>query len=115
MALRAWSRECARSRAGRAFHQALASYVPRPYPGKVDLVLAEEGLAFELGDAIGNEWKRRSSVVDVHVVPGTHLTVMDEPNVAALAEVLERLLAACDARSEAPAPVAASLAEAGRR
>ena len=74
-------------------------YVPKPYPGRVTLFrIAEEKRREEVllkptdgSDPYG--WVAFSALgVDVHIVPGTHLSMMFKPNVQVLAEKLKRCL-----------------------
>jgi thioesterase domain-containing protein len=89
----------------RANDRALQSYRPGPYPDGLTLFRAEERLvppdeAEDLG-SLGEEdlgWRRVvSGPVEIHTVPGNHLSLMAEPHVRTLAErlrgCLERALA----------------------
>lgn len=72
--------------------RAAFDYVPKPYPGRLTLFRATERhtgdpypyhLGWE-GLALGG--------LDIHLVPGTHLTMGEEPHVAELAATLVRCL-----------------------
>jgi thioesterase domain-containing protein len=89
----------------RANDRALRAYQPGPYPDGLTLFRAEErlvppGEAQNLG-SLGEEdlgWRRLvSGPVEIHTVPGNHLSLMAEPHVRTLAErlrgCLERALA----------------------
>jgi thioesterase domain-containing protein len=76
--------------------RAFRRYRPRPYPGPVTLFRAE-GAGFEpaLGRDLG--WGRLTPrPVEVHDLPGDHVTLMVEPNVAVLAGRLRACLDASD-------------------
>jgi thioesterase domain-containing protein len=83
----------------RANVQALRRYQPGPYPDSLTLLRAEERML--LPDSPFEEdlgWSRVvSGPVEIHTVPGNHLSLMAEPHVRALAErlrgCLERALA----------------------
>ncbi|HEX3131877.1 MAG TPA: amino acid adenylation domain-containing protein, partial [Thermoanaerobaculia bacterium] len=71
----------------RANTRAARSYVAGPYPGPVTLVRTGGGSPPDLG------WGRISGgVVEVHEVPGAHLSLMAEPHVHALAQRLRSCL-----------------------
>ncbi|MBW4508480.1 MAG: amino acid adenylation domain-containing protein [Scytonematopsis contorta HA4267-MV1] len=68
------------------------SYQTQPYQGKVTLFLAEEGLAVESEEATLG-WKNLASEgVDIHWIPGDHLTLVSKPNVEILAQKLRLCL-----------------------
>lgn len=70
--------------------RALVQYRPRPYAGKIYLYLAEDTNRDPLlGPRLG--W-RHLAEVDATIVPGHHHTMLDEPNVAPLADSLRDLL-----------------------
>jgi amino acid adenylation domain-containing protein len=67
-----------------------ASYQPRPYPGKVTLLMCSDG-PFRTYEDRRLAW---SSVAEggfeVHVVPGNHETMEKEPNIHVLGEQFQR-------------------------
>ncbi len=74
--------------------RAVESYVPRPYAGPLTVFRADrsfwdspEALASRLGWASVAE-----GGVDLHDVPGTHLSILDRENVGVLADHLRRLI-----------------------
>ncbi len=70
--------------------------LPERYPGRVTLFRAAEG-GGSRGDDLG--WSRVSDEpVDVHVVPGGHLTFLAEPAVRDLARELRSCLEAAPAQ-----------------
>jgi thioesterase domain-containing protein len=80
----------------RAKLQSARNYVPAVYPGRVTL-FTTKSMSLEsnpaAGDANGDDsiavWRRLSSLpVAVHVVSGTHHTMIQEPDVGALAGLL---------------------------
>lgn len=80
--------------------RAYRRYRPRPYPGPVTLFRAA-GADFDssLGHDLG--WGRLTpGAVEVHEVPGGHVTLLAEPNVAVLAARLRACLDASLSREE---------------
>ncbi|MEM7125458.1 MAG: SDR family NAD(P)-dependent oxidoreductase [Chloroflexota bacterium] len=72
--------------------QAISNYEPEPYPGLVTLFRAEQQARLnDSGQALGWEYFAQQGV-EVHQVPGSHLTIMQKPNVAILAQKLQRCL-----------------------
>jgi thioesterase domain-containing protein len=72
--------------------RAYRSYRPRPYPGRVTLFRAS-GAPFDPGLGRDLGWGRLTpGPVEVHEVPGGHVTLLAEPNVAVLAERLRACL-----------------------
>ena len=70
---------------------AVQRYVPKPYPGRVTLLrVAQEHSIVSLEPT--NGWDALAAGVDVHIVPGTHVSMMFKPNVQVLAEKLKRCL-----------------------
>lgn len=80
----------------RSFDNAAADYPLRPWDGPAVLFRAEETdpyfgyVGFELG------WKGLLERLRVVVVPGTHDTLLMEPNVRTLAVKLDTLLSGLD-------------------
>jgi len=69
------------------------SYRPRPYPGAIHLFLARRVRARRLFDERA-EWRALASGgLHIQVVEGEHDTVLEEPNVASLAELLSQSFA----------------------
>jgi aspartate racemase len=74
-----------------AFYRAAATYVMRPYAGRVTLFAARDavrrpGMPPDLG------WGRwAQGGVDIQPVPGTHLSMIEEPH----AQVVAARLCAC--------------------
>ena len=64
-------------------------YTPQPYPGKVTLLLAEDGVAADAADpTIG--WKNLARAgVEIHWLPGDHHTMVAQPHVQELAAQLQ--------------------------
>ncbi len=64
-------------------------YTPQPYPGKVTLFLAEDGVAADAEDpTIGWENLARAGV-EIHWLPGDHHTMVAQPHVQQLAAQLQ--------------------------
>ena len=58
-----------------AYTRAIAGYVPRPYRGEITVFLAEDDPAELPTDATWG-WSKVSRAVEVHTVPGDHLTCL---------------------------------------
>jgi len=72
--------------------QAMGQYRPRPYPGRATLFLAGDTRA-ERAEDPRREWGRLArGGVDVHVLPGWHIGILQEPCVALLARQLTTCL-----------------------
>jgi amino acid adenylation domain-containing protein len=67
-------------------------YNPQPYLGKVDLFLAEGGIAAESLESIGGWQQLATHGVNIHWIPGDHHTMVTKPNVLILAEKLQASL-----------------------
>jgi len=74
------------------FAEVLPRHVPRPYAGRVTLFRAAEigNMYAHLGGALG--WESVLPNLDVVKVPGNHDSLVREPNVRVLAELLDRVL-----------------------
>jgi len=75
--------------------RAAGHYSPRPYPGPIALFRAggDPGAAAESAKDPTLGWSALSPMpVEVHTVPGDHVTLLAEPNVAVLAERLRECL-----------------------
>ena len=69
--------------------RAALGYVPQHYPGRVTLFRAAEQPE-EVTEDSTMGWGELASVgVDLHIVPGKHLTILRKPNVQVLAERLK--------------------------
>jgi amino acid adenylation domain-containing protein len=64
-------------------------YQPQAYRGKVDLFLAEDGIASDSLESIAAWEKLALKGVNVHWIPGDHHTMVTKPNVLFLAEKLQ--------------------------
>jgi amino acid adenylation domain-containing protein len=72
--------------------EAANQYTPQPYPGKVTLLLAEDGVAADAEDpTIGWENLARAGV-EIHWLPGDHHTMVAQPHVQQLAAQLQSCL-----------------------
>jgi thioesterase domain-containing protein len=82
-------------------------FVPTVYGGRITVLRAARQPFWRIRDeALG--WRARSAEpVDVHVIPGEHVTLLREPNVTALAGTLTACLHAARAAARAPRPAAA--------
>ncbi len=78
----------------RSFLAAAARYRPAAYDGKVTLLLARDAEIPEGARECAFGWAELAhGGVDVHQVPGTHFTLTQNPNAAALASTLAKCLA----------------------
>ena len=68
------------------------SYRYKPYQGKVTLFLAEEGLTLESKEPTLGWGNLAQEGVDIHWIPGDHLTMVSKPNVEILAQKLQHCL-----------------------
>lgn len=85
-------------------HEASVRYRPRAYPGRIMLFRAEVQPILCSGDPLMGWGMLAAGGVDVRVVPGHHLSIIDEPHVRVLARELAAALAAAPRR----APLAAT-------
>jgi oxalate---CoA ligase len=78
------------ARAGVA--QAVNTYIPQQYQGKITLFCAEAGMVSKDADHL--RWRSvATGGVDVHLVPGEHSTLMSEPHVHVLVRKFQDCLA----------------------
>jgi thioesterase domain-containing protein len=71
---------------------ALSTYHPEPYQGRIIFFRSADGLAC-FGGPLEFGWGRFAvRGVEVHVVPGDHISMFEEPNVGQLAERLRQYL-----------------------
>jgi amino acid adenylation domain-containing protein len=72
---------------------ALRKYQPRPYPGRITLFRARARALLSSGRERDLGWGRiAKGGVDVRMIPGTHLTMVQEPFVQILAHEMQRAL-----------------------
>jgi amino acid adenylation domain-containing protein len=84
----------------KASHQALVSYVPQVYLGRITLLRASEVLAEDSGGVFSQSFRDRglgwgeltTEPIKIHDVPGNHITMLANPHVQVLAEQLKRCL-----------------------
>ncbi|NEO97699.1 MAG: amino acid adenylation domain-containing protein [Symploca sp. SIO2E9] len=72
----------------KAFEQATDNYMPQPYSGKITLFLASE---LRINNSPTLE-KLAERGLEIHEIPGYHLSMFKEPNVRVLAEKLKACL-----------------------
>ncbi len=73
--------------------EAFSLYVPKPFPGRATLFLAEDETATYSCDP-SSDWRGLAvAAVDVHQVPGDHDSMLVEPQVRELARLLTESLA----------------------
>jgi thioesterase domain-containing protein/non-ribosomal peptide synthetase component E (peptide arylation enzyme)/acyl carrier protein len=75
---------------------AARGYVYRRYPGKLIFFRVRERPTYVHADLTAG-WQEYAAEVEVHNVPGDHATLLNEPNVGALAEELKKCLHAAQA------------------
>ncbi len=73
---------------------AVVDYRPQPYVGRVDLYQAAETLVPPRRLPV-TEWQRVCSDLQVHTVPGNHLSMIHQPHVQGLAAAISAGLAKC--------------------
>jgi thioesterase domain-containing protein/acyl carrier protein len=75
-----------------ANYQAKIGYIPTPYPGKITLLKAEDsGIGSEYNAE--SEWKLLTNLgIEVESLPGSHVGIVQEPNVRVLCAKLNVLL-----------------------
>ncbi len=78
--------------------QATSDYRPKHYPGEVSLFQAQERLVDKRFDP-AREWQRVAESVEHIRVPGSHMTMLQRPNVARLANELVMRLAGRNSRT----------------
>ena len=78
----------------RTLHIRLHQYVPKPYSGPVVLYVATTQPLYHLLD-VEMPWRAVSANIDVVPVRGTHISLIYEPYVRALAQDLRERLACC--------------------
>jgi aspartate racemase len=69
-------------------------YVPHAYDGRVILFLAEQRSPSFSGDSRGGWNQLALGGMEVHVIPGDHVSILKEPNIQVLAEQLKACMAA---------------------
>jgi len=80
------------------FATAGEAFKPKPYPGKIVLIRSEKRPRFSDEKALG--WEGMADAgIDVCTVPGDHFSVLEEPDVAGLANALNARLARATPRS----------------
>jgi thioesterase domain-containing protein len=70
----------------KANYEALRNYVPQVYPGRILFLLSSEAPERSFYDARFGWSDMAARGLEVHVVPGTHDTLFEEPNVMVMAE-----------------------------
>jgi thioesterase domain-containing protein/aryl carrier-like protein len=79
--------------------QATVDYRCADYQGRVDLYQAQEPLVASRRLPF-REWSSVCSNLNLHEVPGNHLTMVHDPHVKGLAAALSNVLAECEALSQ---------------
>lgn len=81
----------------KASHQALINYVPQVYSGKITLLRASEMVAEDSGGVFAQSFQKpalgwgelTTQPIEIHEVPGDHVTMLSEPHVQVLADKLK--------------------------
>lgn len=72
--------------------RAILSYQPKPYPGKITQFMCSDG-AFRCYEDRRLAWSTMGNGgFELHIVPGDHLTMVEEPHVASLAGQIQHCL-----------------------
>lgn len=87
-----------------ALYNALRRYVPKPYSGRVLLYQARTEPLHHLFE-VDRAWRRIATEVQVVRVPGTHISLVEKPNVQVIAADLKPRLAAFQNEKNAAKPV----------
>lgn len=105
-----WKTSCRSSRGGehrmpkrleelqRIHRQAVEAYVPQRCPGRVTLLRARERLAGAEEDPEMGWGRVAAGGVEVHEVPGNHLSMLEQPHLQVLAAKLQECLQRAQAR-----------------
>jgi thioesterase domain-containing protein len=74
-------------------YEAMRNYLPRAYPGKSFLFRAEKGVLSFSQDVSALEptlgWAEAIANIELHIIPGYHEYMLDQPNVSILAQKLK--------------------------
>jgi thioesterase domain-containing protein len=76
----------------RAQHEALRRYRPRAYPGRLTLFRARMQPFFSSHDPLKGWTDLAGGGIDVAIVPGNHVGILQEPHVRVLAEEIRARL-----------------------
>lgn len=76
--------------------QAIDAYSPRPYPGKITQFLCSDAPQRSYEDRRLAWSSLTPNGLEIHVVPGDHLSMVEEPNVRVLARELQACLGRAD-------------------
>lgn len=87
--------------------QAWNHYVPRPYPGKLTLLGCSETPTRCYRDRRLAWSEVAEGGLEVHVIPGNHLTMVEPPQVDVMAQILLHCLRAAQAEDQSHHPMAA--------
>lgn len=79
--------------------RATLKYVPQPYPNAIALFRTSESQKKSDDSTLGWNQLATLSGVQVHLIPGNHLTMLRKPHVQVLAEQLRRYLASSNVSS----------------
>src|SRR5262249_9747176 len=82
------------------YYLALRNYVPKPYPGLVLLFKARTQPLYHLIEP-ELAWPVITKQLEIHVLPCTHLSIIEEPHVRTLAEHVKGRIAALAAEASA--------------
>ncbi|MDB6124520.1 MAG: hypothetical protein JWQ71_3513 [Pedosphaera sp.] len=89
---------------------ALIKFLPKPYSGKVTLFRSQGHQLFCSYDSQYG-WGELADEVEVHVVPGAHESILEEPHVGVLAEKLKERLLKLQNAETVPANLAPALSK----
>ena len=78
-----------------ALSESVASYEPKPYDGPGVLFLASGADGSTIDHANLARWQTLvSGGLEVHIMPGTHASIMEEPTLSQMATRMRELLGA---------------------
>ncbi len=80
--------------------RAMAAYVAQPYPGRITLFRTQERAREGYHDPLLGWGRLAAGGLEIHDVPGSHTTMLEEPHVAVTAGRLDECLRR--ARGERP-------------
>ncbi len=73
--------------------RALMNYCPKPYQGKITFFQAADRFTRTKNISLGSTWQNLATEgVDLHEIPGSHLSMIMQPHVAKLAHLLDSYL-----------------------
>jgi len=75
----------------KTIERAIGCYLPEPYTGPITLFRAKDEELRSINTRL-HEWQKLATHIDVHLVPGNHTSMIEEPYVKDLATALAHCL-----------------------